>query len=102
MFVEQLSCDQVQKFLWQALKEDVCYPEFGFHQIEIQKTREDWCWYVNYISKTYGRLSIWLLDDLISPLMNRGFEKAWIRYLYSIFGEEYKKWYMSKKEKMFY
>lgn len=108
MFVEKLKLDQVKEFLRKELNEDLCYPEYGF-QVELQKFgAEEWCWWVDYLSLTdNGRRSFRLLNDGITPLFDRSFEKAWIRHLYSILdkehkiGEVYKNWYLSEKTKLF-
>lgn len=102
MFVEELILEQVNEFLLENLKEDLYYPMYGF-QVELKKFgEEELSWWVDYTSVTdNGRRSFRLLNDGITPLFDRSLEKAWIKYLYSIFGEEYKEWYMSKKAKLF-
>lgn len=102
MFVEKLKLEQVKEFLKENLLEDLYYPIWGF-QVELKKFgAEEWSWWVDYISLAdNGYRTFRLLNDGITPLFDRSFEEAWIKHLHSVFGEEYKEWFMAQKAKLF-
>lgn len=102
MYVEKLTREQIDEFVRKHLKEDF-HPEVpGRWQEELTDYRSENAIQIHYCSKTFQGLSnLYLLDDRMIPLLNRDIENAWIQYLYSIFGEEYKAWYLKTREKMF-
>ena len=102
MFVEDLSKEQIDEFIRKHLMEDF-HPEMPPNRhVEATKNRDEPAQSVHYCSKTFrGTVTLYLLDDRTEPLVSREIEEAWIRYLYSIFDEEYKYWYMSKQNNLF-
>lgn len=104
MFVEKLSREQVKDFIRKYLIEADFHPEILGNkcQIDFVSFKNEEAIEVHYCSKLYDRhISLYLMVDRIEPMISRELENAWIQYLYSVFGEEYKNWYLSEKANMF-
>lgn len=102
MFVENLTMEQVEKFVEEHLKKDF-NPEFmNTYRITLERMFSDEP-SIDVFYCTKSGVAGWshLLADGIVPFGNREMEKAWIQYLHSIFGDEYKNWYFQEKVKLF-
>lgn len=96
MFVDKLTREQIQEFVRTNLKVDV-HPEVCRFQTDFVDFQGEWAYEIHYASKMCNALrSIFLTDGGVYPMVTEDFEDTWIKYLYSVFGEEYKDWYLSK------
>lgn len=96
MFVEQLSYEQITEFVTNNLQEDI-HPELLRFRNHLVNYQGEWAREIWYCSKTVNaHRGIYLMDATVTPELSRNFEEAWIKYLYSIFGEDYKEWYLEK------
>lgn len=104
MFVEKLTREQVRQFIREYLEEADFHPEVSNSSMQIDFGRH---WHkhaieIFYCSKFFNKhKSFYYMDDGMQPIVSRELENAWIQYLYSIFGEEYKEWFMAEKAKLF-
>lgn len=104
MFVEKLSKEQVRDFIRRHLIEADFHPELPNNKcpIEFVCFKNEEAIEAHYCSKLYNRhISLYLMDDRMEPWISKELENAWIQYLYSVFGEEYKNWYLSEKANLF-
>lgn len=116
MFVERLSQAQVEEFIRKKVMEihpwlESLRPEF---QIDVSCYNKEKQTVTCHHEMASGHEMISLEDDRVGcnfvnktsltgkdNIVDREFEEDWIKYLYAIFGEEYKDWYMKKKSELF-
>lgn len=99
MFVERLTETQIREFVLCNIKDDIP-KQFSQRNLEIGSYGKR-CSVSYYSKELHRRHTLHLTDDNITHVQKKNLEDAWIRYLYSIFGKEYKKWYMQKKAALF-
>ena len=105
MFFGQLTREQVDKFVQEHLIEADFHPELPSKKRQIDLFafyRDQDAIGVHYCSKLFNtHITLYLMDQRMEPLISKELEDSWIKYLYSIFGEEYKNWYLSEKARLF-
>ena len=105
MFVEKLTREQVEEFVRHYLVETDFHPELLNQNCQIKLSAtygKQSAVEIFYCSKAFnGHMSIFLTDDEVMPKPNRNLEENWIKYLHSVFGEEYMDWYLQEKAKLF-
>lgn len=93
MFIERLTEEQVKDFLDKQYDKD--YFEYEF------KKGERIAGIVKYLNNSDEFDSFWLSDFEVVWSILSNMENDWIRYLYKIFGEEYKEAYLAECAKVF-
>ncbi len=103
MFVERLQQEHLNAFIKNHLKKDFGNSSSSWNvKLKFDDYQGEEAWKVHYTSKSFSRiLNLYLLDDKITPLVSRDMEEKWIEWLHVIFGEEYKKWYLQKTQRLF-
>lgn len=99
MFLERLTETQIREFVMRNIKDDMP-KQFSEQMLEVGNYGKK-CAVSYYSKKLHKRRTLHLTDDSITHVRKKNLEDAWIRYLYSIFGREYKSWYMQKKAALF-
>lgn len=93
MFVERLTEEQVKEFLDEQYDKD--YFKYEFKKSErITGTAE-------YLNDSDEFDVFWLSDFEVIFTISSSMERNWIKYLYKIFGEEYKEAYLADCAQVF-
>lgn len=93
MFVERLTEEQVKEFLDEQYDKD--YFKYEFKKSERITGMAE---YLNYSDEFDV---FWLSDFEVILTISVSMERNWIKYLYKIFGEEYKEAYLAECTKVF-
>lgn len=96
MFVERLTEEQIKSFIEEQYDED--HFEYEFAHI---KKREIITATVKILYDSDEHDNFWLLDFEVAWSNSQNIEEEWIKYLYKIFGEEYKEAYLAECAKIF-
>lgn len=96
MFIERLTEEQVKDFLDEQYDKDYLKYEF-IHNKKIGTISGT----VKYLHDSDEFDSFWLYDFEVGWCNFSTKENDWIRYLYKIFGEEYKEAYLAECAKVF-
>lgn len=96
MFVEKLSKKQIFDFV-------KTLPDYTI-AIDIDCQKEGWCdgfilFTVDFMQRPKRTTSSIITATDTKFLFNK--DEKWIKYLYSIFGDEYKNWYKKQQEEEF-
>lgn len=96
MFVERLTEQQIKDFLDEQYDKNYLKYEFTHN-----KKRETIIVTVKYLHNSKQFDYFWLFDFEVIWSNSSSMENNWIRYLYKIFGEEYKEAYLVDCAKIF-
>lgn len=93
MFVERLTEEQVKEFLDEQYDKD--YFKCEFHKSERITGKAE------FLNNSDEDDIFWLSDFEVILTISVSMERNWIKYLYKIFGEEYKEAYLAECAKIF-
>lgn len=96
MFVKRLTEEQIKDFL-----DEQCDRDYFKYEFTHNKKREIIVATVKYLHNSEEFDSFWLSNFEAIGSCSSSLENIWLRYLYKIFGEEYKESYLENCAKVF-